>query len=231
MNKINLFFFVFLAVLLGACQPKYGKMPSETTMRGLKRKPKSMTEKSYANDSLLKMDQPNENTRTILFDKKGNIVKSFIYENTDLQYFTEKAKNIGDTLISNSFIDDTTQISIIKQWKTSDSTFELHEYFMEEGNVVGEISSMKTWLNQQNLPEKEEIITETGFAMTTENIYSDYLLINQIQTTQIGWSVSIMYRYLEFDHQNNWTKRQCIVNEGSGSEYVEYQIRAIEYFD
>lgn len=229
--KIKYFFGLLTIFVMMSCGSKYGKIPSEVTLRGLKGSPKKLTEISYANDSLLKLDEPDINSRTVIFDRRGNIIKTMIYKESALDNFTELQKTKKDTIIINSYLSDSTLVSVIKQWKTNDSTFEMHEYFVEEGVLLGEISSIKTILNKDNRPEIEEMTTGSGFTITTENIYSDHLLIHQTQTAKLGWAVSLTYRYLKFDEQQNWIERQCIINEGSGSEHVEYHVRTIEYFE
>lgn len=230
-KSIKLFVPFFLSIILFASCSKFGDIPSEVTLRGLKGTPKTILEKSFANDSLLALNQPEASTRYIELNKKGYIEKNTIYSSFQLMFFSENGKKQGDTLITNGFLADTTQISIIKQWKTSDSTIELHEFFLEDGVVIGEISSIKTKLNRNNQPEQEIIVTDAGYQITIENIYSDGLVINQYQGVRFSEPIVINYRYVEFDEHNNWIMRQCIINDENGENNVSYQVREITYFE
>ncbi|MDD4847432.1 MAG: hypothetical protein PHR53_01510 [Bacteroidales bacterium] len=229
-NIIKNSFIILCLFVLVSCHSKNGNIPSDVMLQGLKGDPQKITEKSYANDSLFAINQPETEYRILYFNQKGEIVTTMVYSNDCLSFFSEKSDPIHDTLITKSFLIDSTQISVIKQWKTSDSTYELHEFLMEEGEIVGEISSIKTCLNRNQQPEIEEIITSDGYKIITENIYTENLLLCQRQQAAMSFSITISYRYLKFDDHNNWILRQCLVNNGYNDAFVSYQEREIEYY-
>lgn len=219
-----------ITMLLVSCS-RNGDFPSEVIQRGLKGHPKTILEKSFANDSMLALEQPENYERWIEFDQKGYIVKSLIYAENKLAFFSEADTKHGDTLITNGFLKDSTMVSITKQWVTSDTTLEIHEFEVKDGAIIGEFSTIKTILNHNKQPKKESIITDTGTELITEIIYFGELAISQYQSLQFSEPFVINYRYLEYDEYNNWTMRQCIINEENGKSNVSYQAREITYFE